>query len=51
MLNIWLFVQQIEAEKFPDISEEYEIAAVPSFVIVKVNKWNDDKKRESERPL
>ncbi|KAF9328194.1 Glutaredoxin 3 [Podila minutissima] len=26
---------KIEAEKFPDISEEYEIAAVPSFVIVK----------------
>ncbi|KAF9115486.1 Glutaredoxin 3 [Mortierella sp. AM989] len=26
---------KIEAEGFPDISEEYEIAAVPSFVIVK----------------
>ncbi|KAF9166487.1 Glutaredoxin 3 [Actinomortierella ambigua] len=26
---------KIEAEKFPDISEAYEIAAVPSFVIVK----------------
>ncbi|KAF9945266.1 Glutaredoxin 3 [Mortierella alpina] len=26
---------KIEAEKFPDISEDYEIAAVPSFVIVK----------------
>jgi len=26
---------KIEAEKFPDISEEYEIAAVPSFVFVK----------------
>ncbi|KAF9580226.1 Glutaredoxin 3 [Lunasporangiospora selenospora] len=26
---------QIEAEKFPDISEQFEIAAVPSFVIVK----------------
>ncbi|KAG0041707.1 Glutaredoxin 3 [Gryganskiella cystojenkinii] len=32
---------QIEAEKFPDISEEYEIAAVPSFVIVKEGKVVD----------
>ncbi|KAG0223378.1 Glutaredoxin 3 [Actinomortierella wolfii] len=29
---------KIEAEKFPDISEEYEIAAVPSFVIVQDGK-------------
>ncbi|KAF8923016.1 thioredoxin-like protein [Dissophora ornata] len=32
---------KIEAEKFPDISEEYEIAAVPSFVIVKEGKVID----------
>ncbi|GJJ79204.1 monothiol glutaredoxin [Entomortierella parvispora] len=32
---------KIEAEKFPDISEEYEIAAVPSFVIVKEGKVLD----------
>ncbi|KAF9405136.1 Glutaredoxin 3 [Podila epigama] len=32
---------KIEAEKFPDISEEYEIAAVPSFVIVKEGKVVD----------
>ncbi|KAF9116320.1 Glutaredoxin 3 [Mortierella sp. GBA39] len=32
---------KIEAEKFPDISEEYEIAAVPSFVFVKEGKVVD----------
>ncbi|KAF9080453.1 Glutaredoxin 3 [Mortierella sp. GBA35] len=32
---------KIEAEKFPDISEEYEIAAVPSFVLVKEGKVVD----------
>ncbi|KAF9177436.1 Glutaredoxin 3 [Haplosporangium sp. Z 767] len=32
---------KIEAEKFPDISEEYEIAAVPSFVVVKEGKVVD----------
>ncbi|KAI1290719.1 Glutaredoxin 3 [Mortierella claussenii] len=32
---------KIEAEKFPDISEEYEIAAVPSFVIVQEGKVID----------
>ncbi|KAF8984496.1 Glutaredoxin 3 [Entomortierella lignicola] len=32
---------KIEAEKFPDISEQYEIAAVPSFVIVKEGKVVD----------
>ncbi|KAG0303046.1 Glutaredoxin 3 [Dissophora globulifera] len=32
---------KIEAEKFPDISEEYEVMAVPSFVIVKEGKIAD----------
>ncbi|KAF9438707.1 Glutaredoxin 3 [Entomortierella beljakovae] len=32
---------KLEAEKFPDVSEEYEIAAVPSFVIVKEGKAID----------
>ncbi|KAG0380797.1 Glutaredoxin 3 [Mortierella sp. AD032] len=32
---------KIEAERFPDISEDYEIAAVPSFVFVKEGKVVD----------
>ncbi|CAG8712213.1 40096_t:CDS:2 [Gigaspora margarita] len=32
---------KIEAEKFPDISESFEIAAVPAFIILKNGKISD----------
>ena len=37
-LNISLSFFQLEAEELPELSEKYEIAAVPTFIFLKVGQ-------------